>query len=66
MNHPARTGPETVYAITRAPQGPAPVAPYAPARPVPAEPPLPGVELVTLPSGEQQWAYVHHETAPVS
>ncbi|MEV4046069.1 hypothetical protein [Streptomyces sp. NPDC049744] len=65
MNHPARNDPETVYTITQAPQGPAPVAPYVPARPVPVEAPLPGVELVTLPGGAQQWAYVHHETAPV-
>ncbi|MGW9436792.1 hypothetical protein [Streptomyces sp. NPDC055607] len=65
MNDPVARAPETVYTITRAPHGPASVAPYAPVRPVPAEAPLPGVELVTLPGGEQQWAYVRHETAPV-
>nr|WP_024127985.1 hypothetical protein [Streptomyces sp. 14R-10]AHF46259.1 hypothetical protein pZL1.94c [Streptomyces sp. 14R-10] len=65
MNHPARTDPKTVYTITQAPQGPVPVAPYVPARPVPLDAPLPGVELVTLPGGAQQWAYVRQEVAPV-
>jgi hypothetical protein len=65
MNHPARTDPETVYTITQAPHGAAPVAPYGTDRPVPAQGPLPGAELVTLPGGAQQWAYVHRETLPV-
>ncbi|MFD4320518.1 hypothetical protein [Streptomyces sp. NPDC058548] len=65
MNDPVVRAPETVYTITQAPQGAAPVVPHAPARLVPAEAPLPGVQLVTLPGGVQQWAYVHHETAPV-
>jgi hypothetical protein len=65
MTHPARNDPETVYTITQAARGAAPVAPYGPAHAVPAQAPVPGVELVTLPGGAQQWAYVHRETAPV-
>ncbi|MER6256812.1 hypothetical protein ABT224_36265 [Streptomyces sp. NPDC001584] len=65
MNDPAVRDPQPVYTITQAPRGAAPVAPYVPAGSVPQETPLPGVELVTLPGGVQQWAYVHHETAPV-
>ncbi|MFE5863164.1 hypothetical protein ACFQ77_21835 [Streptomyces virginiae] len=65
MKDPAVRAPETIYTITQAPRSAAPVAPYHPAPPYPAEAPLPGVELVTLPGGVQQWAYVHHGSAPV-
>ncbi|MFE2529449.1 hypothetical protein ACFXEL_35080 [Streptomyces sp. NPDC059382] len=65
MKDPAVRAPAPVYTITQAPQGAAPVAPYIPVQPAQAEPPFPGVELVTLPGGAQQWAYVRHETAPV-
>lgn len=64
MKDPAVRAPETVYTITQAPRGAAPLTPYAPLPPGPAEAPLPGVELVTLPGGVQQWAYVH-QAAPV-
>ncbi|RPK32643.1 hypothetical protein EES39_38240 [Streptomyces sp. ADI92-24] len=65
MTHPARNDPETVYTITKAPRSAAPVAPYVQLRPVAAEMPLPGAELVTLPGGEQQWAYVRPRADPV-
>ncbi|MFH8642018.1 hypothetical protein [Streptomyces goshikiensis] len=65
MNHLARPDPETVYTITQPPRVSVPAAPYVPVLPAPAEAPLPGVELVTLPGGVQQWAYVHHASAPV-
>ncbi|MFE5847922.1 hypothetical protein ACFQ7N_40500 [Streptomyces niveus] len=58
MIRPARHDPATVYTITTATQSGPPPVPYAAAPPPSPEAPLPGVELVTLPGGEQQWAYV--------
>ncbi|WP_371801508.1 hypothetical protein OHA38_43805 (plasmid) [Streptomyces sp. NBC_01732] len=62
MNDPAARAPETVYTITKAPRG---AAEFAQPRTVVVEAPLPGAELVTLPGGEQQWAYVGPRVDPV-
>jgi hypothetical protein len=64
MNSPARRDLETVYTITTRPQETPAVVRYATNPPAPAEAPIPGVELVTLPGGDQVLAYVSPREAP--
>ncbi|GHH26109.1 hypothetical protein [Streptomyces rubradiris] len=63
MNPPVRRARETVYTITE--HHPAPLARRAaPQDTGPARVPLPGAELVTLPGGQQAWAYVQPREVP--